>query len=173
MKSVEKSIMHIKSFEPIVDENSKVLILGTAPGGESLRTKKYYADSSNDFWLFIHFIIKENIYADYELKKQQLLKNKIAIWDVLKECDREKSSDNKITNPVPHGFNIFYETYPNIQAVFFNGSKAMKYYKKLVGFSSNKLFYELPSSSNAPGKNVKTLEEKKKDWLLIQQHLKK
>src|SRR5207245_7095654 len=39
-----------RSFPPIVDERSLVLVLGTLPGEESLRRLEYYAHPRNLFW---------------------------------------------------------------------------------------------------------------------------
>ena len=40
----------IHSLEPIVDENSLILILGTIPGCCSLLHKEYYVEPRNKFW---------------------------------------------------------------------------------------------------------------------------
>ena len=165
--------MKIISFDPIADQNSKVLILGTVPGGDSLRKREYYAASSNDFWKFVSFIISNEINGTYQKKVEKLKQNNIAIWDVIKECERENSSDNKIRNPVPNDFVSFFSSRPSIKAVFFNGSKAFKLYNRLVGFIEDKYYKELPSSSGSPGRYVKSFDEKSKDWLEIKEILKK
>lgn len=40
----------IQSLQPIIDENSEILILGTMPGKESLESEEYYASPNNSFW---------------------------------------------------------------------------------------------------------------------------
>ena len=42
--------MQIQSFEPIVNEKSIVLILGTMPGLASLKTGEYNGHRDNIFW---------------------------------------------------------------------------------------------------------------------------
>ena len=37
-------------FPPVVNRESRVLVLGTLPGPESLRQRQYYAQSRNAFW---------------------------------------------------------------------------------------------------------------------------
>lgn len=38
------------AFPPIVDKNSKVLILGSMPGEKTLEAQEYYAFKQNAFW---------------------------------------------------------------------------------------------------------------------------
>lgn len=38
------------SLPPVVDEHSRIVILGTLPGDQSLRQEQYYADPRNQFW---------------------------------------------------------------------------------------------------------------------------
>ncbi len=143
----------ITSFEPIVDENCKILILGTIPSVMSLKKQQYYASKQNQFWRIMYNLFNKDVEEDYENRKIFLLNHYIAIWDVLKSCDREGSSDSRIIYPVPNDFGTFLNNYINIKTVFFNGSKAEKLFKKLVirkmDVKEDLLFYRLPSTSKA------------------------
>mgnify|MGYP001601729127 FL=1 len=94
----------VEGFEPIIDENCEILILGTMPGAESLIKQEYYAFERNQFWRIIFSIFGKEIADNYESKKVVLLNNNIAIWDVLASCDRENSSDSNIRNAVVNDF---------------------------------------------------------------------
>jgi hypoxanthine-DNA glycosylase len=156
-----------EGFEPIVDENCEVLILGTMPGAESLIKQEYYAFERNQFWKIIFSIFDEEIADDYESKKAISLNNKIAIWDVLKSCDREDSSDSNIQNPVANDFKSLFIKYPNLKSIYFNGKKAEALYKKLVVKNVNKddlNLFNLPSTSPA---NAVKLEAKANEWRRI------
>ena len=41
-------------LEPLIDDNSRILILGTLPGDKSISLDEYYADPSNEFWKVIY-----------------------------------------------------------------------------------------------------------------------
>ncbi|MDV3426481.1 MAG: DNA-deoxyinosine glycosylase [Bacillota bacterium] len=89
----------IRSFDPIADENSKLLILGTMPGAESLRKQQYYGYDRNQFWKIMFSVFQEDFKENYDEKKKLLLENGAALWDVIKNCERENSSDSKIKRP--------------------------------------------------------------------------
>lgn len=152
----------IKSFEPIVNKNCKVLILGTMPGIQSLEKHEYYGNERNAFWKIIFCLLQQKISGNYEQKKQLLLQHKIALWDVLKACNREGSLDSCIEEPISNDFANFFKQYPNIKAVYFNGEPAEKFYKRLISKKDSDLFYHrLPSTS--PSNAVK-FEEKLQSW---------
>ncbi|MEN2776612.1 DNA-deoxyinosine glycosylase [Acetivibrio clariflavus] len=152
----------INSFEPIVNKNCKILILGTMPGVQSLKRHEYYGNDRNAFWKIIFSLFQQKLSNDYEQKKEFLLKNRIALWDVLKACNREGSLDNDIKDPIPNNFASFFKQYPNIEAVYFNGEPAEKFYRRLVGVKNSDIFFHrLPSTS--PSNAVK-FEEKLKYW---------
>jgi hypoxanthine-DNA glycosylase len=157
----------ICSFPPIVDENSKILILGTMPGEESLRQQEYYAYSRNHFWKIIFSLTSSGPTDIFEEKKQILLNNKIALWDVLETCDREGSLDSKIKNPIPNNFNKLFKIYPQIEKVFFNGKKAEQLFRSFVLDkidSSTLEFFVLPSTSPA---NTMRFEDKLAQWKIV------
>lgn len=155
----------IHSFEPIIDKDCRVLILGTMPGMESLRQSQYYANKRNQFWKLIY-----NIFGilepdeNYNQKKLFLLKNKIALWDVISSCEREGSLDSEIKKPVSNDFTWLFKEYYNISHVFFNGGGAEKFFGQLVMRKkdrTNKNFFKLPSSSPT---NTMDFDEKLKAW---------
>lgn len=151
MDSCDKSNSILESFEPIVDENSRVLILGTMPGVESLRQQQYYAHPRNLFWSFIYGIFNENPDSDYDKKIEFLKQKNIALWDVYKFCKRKGSLDADIIDEVPNEVAKLINAYPNINYVFCNGATSQKHFVKNVLPDINRdIFYmRLPSTSPA------------------------
>ena len=81
-------------------------------------------------------------------KKYMLLKNHIAIWDVIQSCDIKGSSDSSIRNVKPTDIRKILET-SDIKQIYANGNKAGALYKKyqlpLTGMEA----VTLPSTSPA------------------------
>jgi len=161
-------LMPIYSFEPIIDENCKILILGTMPGVMSLKKQQYYGHERNDFWRIIYALFGLQPDSIYEDRKAFLLEKRIALWDVLKACEREGSSDSDIKNPVPNDFASLYNSYPGIKSVCFNGGPAERLYNRFVEKTgkaeSERSFYSLPSTS--PAYTI-GFERKLERWKLI------
>jgi len=155
----------VYSFKPIVNQNSKILILGTIPGEESIRSNQYYANERNQFWHIIYTLFNSKLDNIYQERCNFLFKNKIALWDVLHNADRLGSLDTSIKNGIPNGFNTFLSTYPNINKIIFNGTKAESLFKK--HFKNIYYSFEcltVPSTSLTPRVYVKSLEEKLDIW---------
>jgi len=162
----------IFSFPPIVNENCKVLVLGTMPGEESLRVQQYYGHGRNAFWKIIYALFGQEPDKDYERRKGFLLEKKIALWDVLLKCEREGSSDSNIKNPVPNDLAWLFKTYPDIKSVCFNGKEACKFYRRLIAktipVDVERNFYVLPSTS--PSYRI-GFEKKLEEWKMIKKLL--
>lgn len=162
--------MLIYCFKPIVNDFSRVIILGSIPGRESLRKNMYYGFNRNQFWRIIFDIFNERIDEDYNKKIKFLLDRQIALWDVLESCNREGSLDSNIKDEKVNNFEVFFNKYRNIEHIFFNGTKTMnifnKYYKN--DFSNiNRIL--LPSTSPA---NTISYSKKLSKWKLIREKLK-
>ena len=58
----------------------------------------------------------------------------VALWDVLKECEREGSLDTAIVpaSELPNDFPWLLSAYPNIQRIGLNGSKAATAFNRHV-----------------------------------------
>ena len=152
----------IQSFEPVIDDQSKIIILGSIPGVQSLEKQQYYGNARNQFWEIIYTLLGATPDSDYADKKLFLLNNSIALWDVIDSCCREGSLDSDIKNERVNDFGSLFKIYPNIKAVFFNGQKAYKIFKKKVGLNfADKKFYNFPSTSPA---YTLALDKKIESW---------
>lgn len=161
----------LKSFEPIIDSNCRIIILGTMPGIRSLEKQEYYGHERNTFWRIICALFNHETINEYSQKRELLLKQHIALWDVLQACEREGSLDSNIKNPIPNDFKTLFEAYPNIKVIYFNGEPAEKLFNKLVVKKIGKIpltTYRLPSTSPA---NAIPFEHKLKHWQLIRTSL--
>lgn len=151
-------------FEALFDKNSKILILGSFPSVKSREQKFFYGHPQNRFWKVISFVCNEEYPKDIEEKKKILLKNGIALWDVIASCEIEGSSDNSITNVTPNDLSQIFKT-ANIQKIFCNGSKSYSLYQKYLFPKTNKMAVKLPSTSpaNASWKLDKLIEVWRKE----------
>ena len=121
-------------FPPIVGCGPKVLILGSMPSEASLAQGQYYAHPRNAFWYIMGILFRFSAEATYSERKALLIKNRVALWDVLQECERDGSLDSSIigssikTNNFPH----LLASHPTIQLIIFNGAAAEQIFKKRV-----------------------------------------
>ncbi|MDR3585912.1 MAG: DNA-deoxyinosine glycosylase [Desulfosporosinus sp.] len=153
----------LTSFQPIIDEHSRLLILGSMPGVESLRLQQYYANPRNQFWKILYTLFNSEPNPDYEERVSFVKSKKIAVWDVIGSCYREGSLDSNIREEKVNNFSALFKTYPDLKTILFNGGKAYETYKKWIGFGTipNLTFHKLTSSSPA---NTKRYEEKLREW---------
>lgn len=162
-----------EGFEPIIGKAAKILILGTFPSEESLKQKQYYAHSRNVFWDMIAAICGTGGINDYK-KRCDLARNEgIAIWDVLKSCDREGSSDGRIRGDhfIVNDFGYFLSKH-SFKAIFFNGQKAAMLFKRYVEpvkVLSQLQLVTLPSTS--PAYATISKQQKLECWLEARTYL--
>ncbi|MER2494453.1 DNA-deoxyinosine glycosylase [Catenovulum sediminis] len=147
------NILLANGFAPVVDENSRSIILGSMPGVVSLRSSAYYAHPRNAFWPIMQALFDWPELVSYEDKLQALLSKQLSLWDVIAQCQREGSLDSaiKAKSIQVNDFQRLFKQYPNIQNVFLNGGKATQLFNRYV---SNKIadhiqIFHLPSTSPA------------------------
>jgi len=119
-----------KSFSPVADERSRILILGTMPGAESRKAGFYYAHPRNRFWQVIAAICDRPLPQSVDDKTRLILDNHLALWDVLESCEITNSADSSIRNPVYNDISAFIRSRP-IEKILCNGAKAYEFCKKL------------------------------------------
>lgn len=158
----------VHEIAPVFDENSKILILGSFPSVKSRQQQFFYGHPQNRFWKVVAEITENNIPESIEEKKLLLLKNKIAIWDVIESCDITGSSDSSIKNVTPTDLKIIFEK-AKIQAVFANGATAKKLYEKYQKPLYGKSIIGLPSTS--PANAAFSMEKLLDKWIVIKDYL--
>ena len=150
-------------IEPVFDQNSRILILGSFPSVKSREVKFFYGHPKNRFWKVIAAVYGVKAPDSIEEKKSFLLRNHIAVWDVIKTCDIEGSADSSIKNVVPNDLNRILNQ-AEIEHIFLNGKKAEQLYKKYMEKEINRKAECLPSTSpaNAAWSFERLVEEWKK-----------
>ncbi len=141
-----QTIQH--TFEPIYDSNSKILILGTFPSVKSREGEFYYHHPQNRFWKVLSALTNEPRPVTIHDKKNMLLRNQIAIWDVIYQCDIYGSSDSSIKNVIPNDINLILKNC-SINKIIANGDKAYQLYNKYCMPVTNRSCVKLPSTSPA------------------------
>lgn len=159
----------ISSFPPIINENSKILILGSIPGLKSLEMQQYYAHPQNKFWKIIFEIFNEEFATDYSERIKILEKHHIALWDVIDTCERKGSLDSEIRNEEANRIGELLQNYPSIKSIFCNGQKSYKNLQKILPKDFYLPIIALPSTS--PAHASLKYEEKLKKWKLINEFL--
>lgn len=133
---------------PIFDKDSYILILGSFPSVKSREAGFFYGHPQNRFWKVLAAIFKESVPQTITEKKAFLLRNNIAVWDVIQSCDIEGSSDSSIKNVVPNDLTEILAS-ADIRQIYVNGKKAEELYKKYIFPHIHREAVCLPSTSPA------------------------
>lgn len=141
-----------RSFPPLARADARVLILGSMPGAESLRRREYYAHPHNQFWPIMGALFGAGRELPYDARVQRLLERGVAVWDVLKHCERPGSLDGSIVpgSEIVNDFGAFFRAHPAIDAIFFNGAKSESVFRREVALPGRApRCARLPSTSPA------------------------
>jgi hypoxanthine-DNA glycosylase len=164
----------IDGFAPIASSLGTVLIVGTIPSEASLLKQQYYGHARNAFWPIMGVLFGFNAGLCYQRRKEMLVENGIAVWDVLQSCNRLGSLDAniKLATIVTNDFAGFFTGHTGITRVFFNGKMAEKLYQKRILPTLSPCFsyleYQcLPSTS--PAYASLKVEQKVEAWKVIKQ----
>ena len=149
------------TFEPIYNEASEVLILGTFPSVKSRENHFYYGHPQNRFWKVTAALTGSPVPQTVEEKRAMLLQSHIAVWDVIASCEIEGSSDSSIKNVVPNDIGGLLEK-TSIKKVYCNGGKAYELYVKYCEKKTGVKAVKLPSTS--PANAAWPLERLTESW---------
>ena len=133
---------------PVFDNNSRILILGSFPSVKSRETGFFYGHPQNRFWKVLSYRANEELPESVEEKKAFLLRNRIAVWDVIASCTIAGSSDSSIRDAVPNDLSVILD-HARISRVFCNGNTSYTLYVKYLQNKTGYTAQKLPSTSPA------------------------
>lgn len=151
-------------FEPVFDNTSRVLILGTFPSVKSREMNFYYGHPQNRFWKVLAALTNEPLPMTTDEKKSLLLKHHIAIWDVIQSCEIQGSSDASIRNVVANDISLITSQAP-VTHIYANGAKAYELFMRYCKNPQQLPVSKLPSTS--PANAACSLDRLIQEWRCI------
>ena len=161
------SVTH--TFEPIFNNESKVLILGTFPSVKSREQQFYYGHPQNRFWRVMAAVLGCPVPQAIEEKQQMLHAHHIALWDAIASCEITGSSDSSIREAVPTDLTPILKTAP-IRQIFCNGTASYQLYCRHQQMRTGRTAVKLPSTS--PANAAWSVERLTQAWMVILDALK-
>ena len=155
------------TFEPIFDKNSEILVLGSFPSVKSRENNFYYAHPQNRFWRVVASVYSCPVPKTVEEKKNMLLSNKIAVWDVIRSCEITGSADSTIKSVIPNDLSEILSV-ADIKKIYANGKTAQSLYNKYIKKNTGVDIISLPSTS--PANASYSLEKLIKEWKIINEY---
>lgn len=136
-----------KGFAPFCGDGAKLLVLGSFPSVKSRLTQFYYGNSQNRFWSVLAEFFGESTPKSVQEKKDFLLKHRIALWDIVTECEISGSQDASIKSyKVADVKNLLQKN--DFRLIILNGGKAEEIFLKNYADISVP-YIKLPSTSPA------------------------
>jgi double-stranded uracil-DNA glycosylase len=154
-----------RSFPPVVDRRTRLLVLGSLPGEESLARRQYYANPRNHFWRLIGAVIGADLVPlDYEARLGALLAAGVGLWDSVGAATRRGSLDGAIRGHSANDLAALAAGLPELLAVGFNGGKSASLGRPQLAARPDVALIPLPSSSPA---YTLAFEEKLAAWMRL------
>ncbi len=135
-------------FDPLYDETSRVLILGSFPSVKSREQAFFYGHPQNRFWRLLAAMFHEPVPQSVPEKCALCRKHHVALWDVIASCEIIGSSDSSIKNVKTNDISVILSAAP-IAGIFANGKTASRLYDRYFLPQTNCPAVCLPSTSPA------------------------
>jgi hypoxanthine-DNA glycosylase len=140
-----------RCFDPVVDAQTRLLVLGSLPGEKSLALQEYYGNRQNRFWLLMSEVTGVDLVRlDYTSRLEALLEQRVGLWDVVAEAQRSGSLDSRIRDHNDNDLLALLANLPELTTIAFNGGTAARLGLKVLGQHAVRYrIVQLPSSSPA------------------------
>ena len=162
MDMTETFITH--PIPPLFDSDSRVLILGSFPSVKSRESAFFYGHPQNRFWKVLSAVFGEECPQDIPSKREFILRNHLALWDVIYSCRITGSSDSSIRDVTASDLSVILDSAP-IGRIYVNGKTAAKMYKKYTEPVVGRPAVCLPSTS--PANAAWSLERLTEAWSFV------
>lgn len=158
--------MRANHFPPVVDDRTRLLVLGSLPGDASLKAAQYYAHPRNAFWPLIGGVVGEDLVAlAWPDRLDRLRAHGVGLWDVIASAERRGSLDAAIRKPDTADLPGLIRSLPALRAVAFNGKTAARLGRRSLGDVEGLTLIDLPSSS--PAHAGLSLADKRAAWAVL------
>lgn len=139
------------SFPPVVNADTRVIVLGSLPGEASLAAGQYYAHVRNHFWRLMGDVLETELVAlAYPERLQTLLRHGVGLWDVVAQARRRGSLDSQLRDVSINDFSLLLRQAPGLRAIGCNGGESWRRASAHAGFAeAGVTLLALPSSSPA------------------------
>lgn len=156
--------MIVHPIPPLFDSGSKTLILGSFPSVKSREAAFFYGHPQNRFWAVVAAVFETEKPMTVEKKKELILSNKLALWDVIAQCEIEGSADSTIRDVTANDLSVILKS-SKVDRIFVNGKTAEKYYNKYTFPKTEIKAICLPSTS--PANAAWSFERLVEAWKII------
>jgi len=153
---------------PVVDANTRLVVLGSFPGVASLQAQQYYGHPRNHFWPILGALWQVDLKtAPYAQRLAVARKRGLGLWDVYASCRREGSLDSAIVDAQLNDLASLTRIAPGLRAIAHNGGESART-MRLTGTLGLPVI-RLPSTS--PANASWSFEKKLAAWrAALQEH---
>ena len=117
---------------PVVDNKTRLLVLGSFPGAASLAAQEYYAHPRNQFWRVLSALFGVELWSTgpgalpYAQRIAAVRARGVGIWDVYARCVRIGSLDADIKNAELNDLPGLVARLPLLRAIAHNGGESAR-----------------------------------------------
>ena len=156
--------LQIHNIDPVYDEESRVLLLGSFPSVRSREAGFFYAHPRNRFWPLLARLFSLPEPQTVEEKKTLLHAQHIALWDSIRSCTITGSSDSSVRDVVPNDLSVILDN-SEVGRIYCNGALSHKMYMKYIYPTTGIEAVKLPSTS--PANAAYSMDRLEKEWRVI------
>jgi TDG/mug DNA glycosylase family protein len=158
-----------QAFAMVADTRTRLLVLGSLPGRQSLAAQCYYANSCNQFWQLMTPVVGcDLVPLAYPQRLAAMLAAGIGLWDVAAAARRRGSLDSAMRDVAVRDLAAAIAGLPALRALAFNGGTASRIGQRQFGGAAPVALIALPSSSSAHAIGIAA---KRAAWLGLADYL--